>query len=385
MAETRRLWTEHNRLERGRPLFFCDPENGWNEIITEAQMQCRGKLARRWEMDLRKEIFSGEVLGDDKPVEPYFDVPYTAAHDDWGLVPTYHKTSTSGSYVWEGALKDYAADLKKLHSPRVQIDWETTNGCLADRQGRFRRSADGSAEGPLVVVAGIDVLAATFRGLQKMLCDFVENPDGLKELLSIISRGQLDKLDYLEANHLLCLNNDGKYVGSGGYGFSDQLPQRDMTDHVRPCDHVGLYREPGDGPRFAEDVCGVHLSLREADHGPFRADLLRLLRAAARPMGDGQAASPPSPRVVFRLGERRKDGRIPRRQVHLLVQTQPGRVGRAGIERRSDPQWVARDLEKTRGCVVEVIMKDNHSLANRPENAVTWCRIAKEEMERFVG
>ena len=101
MAETRRLWTGHNRLERGRPLFFCDPENGWNEIITEAQMQCRGKLARRWEMDLRKDIFSGEVLGDDKPVEPYFDIPYTAAPDDWGLVPIYHKTSTSGSYVWE--------------------------------------------------------------------------------------------------------------------------------------------------------------------------------------------------------------------------------------------------------------------------------------------
>ena len=27
-------------------------------------------------------------------------------------------------------------------------------------------------------------------------------------------------------------------------------------------------------------------------------------------------------------------------------------------------------------------MKDNHTLANRPENAVTWCRIAKEEAER---
>jgi hypothetical protein len=40
-------------------------------------------------------------------------------------------------------------------------------------------------------------------------------------------------------------------------------------------------------------------------------------------------------------------------------------------------------LEKTRGCIVEVIMKDNHSLANRPENAVAWCRIAREEVERL--
>ena len=27
-------------------------------------------------------------------------------------------------------------------------------------------------------------------------------------------------------------------------------------------------------------------------------------------------------------------------------------------------------------------MKDNHTLARRPENAVTWCRIAKEEAQR---
>ena len=82
---------ENQPAGKNRPPVFCDPENGWNEIITEAQMQCRGKLARRWEMDLRKEIFWGEVMGDDKPVEPYFDVPYTAAADDWGLQAVYHK------------------------------------------------------------------------------------------------------------------------------------------------------------------------------------------------------------------------------------------------------------------------------------------------------
>ncbi len=31
--EKRRLWYRHNALEATRPLIFCDPENGWNEII----------------------------------------------------------------------------------------------------------------------------------------------------------------------------------------------------------------------------------------------------------------------------------------------------------------------------------------------------------------
>ncbi|HQO33725.1 MAG TPA: hypothetical protein PLG59_03625, partial [bacterium] len=72
MESSRRLWKQINGLEKTRPAVFCDPENGWNEIITEAEMECKGTLARRWEMDLRKEIFWGDEMGDDKPVEPYF-------------------------------------------------------------------------------------------------------------------------------------------------------------------------------------------------------------------------------------------------------------------------------------------------------------------------
>ncbi|TET43362.1 hypothetical protein E3J59_06530, partial [Candidatus Aerophobetes bacterium] len=74
--EKRDLWFRHNTLEVTRPLIFCDPENGWNEIITEAQMQCQGELAREWEMTLRKETFWGESMGDDRVIEPYFQVPY---------------------------------------------------------------------------------------------------------------------------------------------------------------------------------------------------------------------------------------------------------------------------------------------------------------------
>ena len=154
MHETRRLWTRHNGLEETRPLVFCDPENGWNEIITESQMQCRGKLARRWEMDLRKEIFWGEEMGDDKPVEPYFDVPYTVPPDDWGLEAEYHRTDAAGSCVWDAPIKDYDTDLQKLHSPAGRNRLGDDQRLSADRRGRVRRHSHRPAEGDLVVVAG---------------------------------------------------------------------------------------------------------------------------------------------------------------------------------------------------------------------------------------
>jgi hypothetical protein len=42
-------------------------------------------------------------------------------------------------------------------------------------------------------------------------------------------------------------------------------------------------------------------------------------------------------------------------------------------------------LEITRGNVVELIMKDNHTLGHNPQNLVDWVRIAREEIERLYA
>lgn len=63
--EKRRLWYLHNALLSTRPLIFCDPENGWNEIIPAQSLATEGELARNWEFKLRKEIFWGRSMGDD--------------------------------------------------------------------------------------------------------------------------------------------------------------------------------------------------------------------------------------------------------------------------------------------------------------------------------
>ena len=41
------------------------------------------------------------------------------------------------------------------------------------------------------------------------------------------------------------------------------------------------------------------------------------------------------------------------------------------------------DLRKAKGCQVEIMMKDNHTIGGNPENVITWTRIAKEEAMRL--
>src|SRR5208283_4008905 len=73
-AQKRELWYAHNELRTRRPLVLVDPENGWNELVTVGDVRCTGELARRWEMVLRKELFWGERIKDDKPREALFEV-----------------------------------------------------------------------------------------------------------------------------------------------------------------------------------------------------------------------------------------------------------------------------------------------------------------------
>jgi hypothetical protein len=382
MNEVRQLWTKLNMLEATRPVVFCDPENGWNEILTETQMQCHGKLARRWEMDLRKEIFWGEEMGDDKPVEPYFDVPYTASPDDWGLQAVYHRTQECGSCVWDAPIKDYDTDLKQLHSPSVNIDWETTRGCFDIAKDVLGDILSVRLKGIWWWSLGLTWPAATLRGLNNVLCDFIDHPDELHELLAIISKGHLAKLDYLEANELLSLNNDGTYVGSGGYGFTEELPHEGFSGWVHCRDMWGftesqetvnvspdMYAEfifPHEEPimdRFGLTCYGCC----EPVHGRWHVvkNHPHLRRVSCSPWAD-----------VEKMAEYLEDRYI------LSLKPNPAAISTPEINEETIRGDLRKALDITKGCVVEVIMKDNHTLGGRPENAVRWCRIAKEEAER---
>ena len=382
MQETCRLWMQHNMLKQTRPLVLCDPENGWNEIITETQMLCKGELARRWEMNLRKEIFWGDGMGDDKPIEPFFDVPYTCVPDDWGLEAVYHRTDDAGSCVWDAPIKDYAADLKKLRTPRVDVDWETTNGCLEIAKETFAGILSVRLKGSWWWSLGLTWPAVTLRGLNNVMMDFADHPDELKELLSIISKGYMEKLDYLESHHLLSLNNDATYVGSGGYGFTEELPQSDFDGHVRCADmwgftesqetvHVSpaMYEEfifPYEKPimdRFGLTCYGCCEPLHLRWHVAKRHHNLR--RVSCSPWAD-----------LERMAEGLEDKYI------LSMKPNPATISMPEIDEATIRKDLRRALDVTSGCRVEVIMKDNHTIGRRPENVVRWCQIAKEEAER---
>ena len=190
MEEKRQLWYKINALKKTRPVILCEPENGWNEIITETQMQCSGKLARHWEMDLRKEIFWGEEMGDDRPAEPYFNVPSIFVTDNWGVEIVEHESGAQdGSKVWEPPIKDYDKDLAKLKMPTIEIDSDASKENLAIAQDIFGDILQVQQKSGWFFTFGITREVVKLRGLMNLYTDFYDHPEGLKELLGFISRG----------------------------------------------------------------------------------------------------------------------------------------------------------------------------------------------------
>ncbi len=125
-GEKKRLWTLHNDLHATRPLIFCDPENGWNEIISQREILCEDPLLRVWEMGLRKEIFWAEQMQDDRVVEPFFDVPYHASDSGYGLDADVIRTDALGAYRYDSPIKDYERDFPRLRMPEIDVDRDRT-------------------------------------------------------------------------------------------------------------------------------------------------------------------------------------------------------------------------------------------------------------------
>lgn len=379
--EKRDLWTKHNALEATRPLIFCDPEVGWQEIVTPDQMACKGDLARDWEFRLRKEIFWGSEMNDDRVIVADFDVAHVYQESDWGLRETKIGGEDGGAYVWESPVKDYDTDLEKLRYPEIQVDYEKSGQALALAQEVF----DGLLKPRLKTqwwwTLGMTWTLVNLRGLTQMMYDMMDHPENLHKLIAFLRDGTLHKLDFLERNGLLSLNNDDTYVGSGGFGWSHELPQPDFEGQVRTVDMWGFGESQetvGVSPAmFAEFIFPYQLPILERfglncygccepldKRWHVVKKIPHLRRVSASPWVD-------MPDMAEQLGD----------QYIFSRKSSPTDLALPTFDEDRIRGNLRDEMRMTRDCRMEFIMKDNHTIRADPYRVVRWVEIARQEAE----
>jgi len=378
----RDLWQRHNALQATRPVIFCDPENGWNEIVGPGDLQCQSALARDWELKLRKEVFWGAQMNDDRVIEPYFDVPHVHTISDWGLHGDKIGGQDGGAWRWASPVQS-EADLERLCFPHLDVDYPATQ-----RLAGLAESILGDTLRVRIKTAwwwslGLTRTLIELRGLEQFMYDLTDNPRLAHRLMAALRDGTLAMLDYLEDNDLLSLNNDGTYVGSGGFGWTAELPQLDYAGRTRLSDMWGFAESQetvGVSPAmFAEFVLPYQLPMLERfglncygccepldKRWHIVQQVPRLRRVSISPWSD-------LARMADLLGDR----------YIFSMKPNPADLARPNFDEAGIRARLREALRLTRDCRVEVIMKDNHTIQRDPRRVIRWVQIARAETENL--
>lgn len=385
MIEKAKLWTLHNDLKTDQPLVFIDPENGWNECIPADSLECVEPLARVWEMALRKQIYWAEKLKDDKVVEPYFDVPYSYSDTGWGLHLEKIGGDNGGSYIVKQAIEDYERDFPKLHHPRYIIDREESSRVMELAHEIFDGVLRVRRKNTWWWTLGLCWDYVNIRGMEDFMCDFIAEPEWAERMLDLLCEGKLQMLDYLEKNDLLAQNTGGTYVGSGGFGFTEEIPVLDEDQPVTTRDMWGFCDSQEtvsmDPDLYGEFILPRHKKILERFalncYGccePFNPrwkyvkQLPNLRRVSVSPWADWST-------VPELLGK----------DYIASVKPMPTPLALSAIDENVVRRDCRKAVEETRGGICEFIMKDNHTLGNNPQNAIRWVEIMREEVMRIYG
>ncbi|MGI6779052.1 MAG: hypothetical protein ACOX7R_13885 [Acetivibrionales bacterium] len=386
MSERKKLWTDHNNLKKTRPVILCDPENGWNEIITDDQIKCKNSVARHWEGYLRKLIFWGNEMNDDFVIEPMFHLPYVYKETLWGIANSTKKASEKrtqldgGTYHIETILEDYS-QIKDITKPRFDIDYETTEKLLSLAHEIFDGYLCPSINTIWFWSVGLTDELVFLRGMDKLFYDFYDEPESVHQIMSILLEGTMEKLDFLEANNLFCLNNDCTYVGSGGIGYTDTLPSADFDGNVKTKDMWGLSESQvtiGISPdMFKEFIFPYQKELMErfgltcygcCEPMDERIDIVKevsnLRRVSVSAWADMEVMS-----------EKLKHDYI------YSLKPSPAHLAVPKMDEEVVRKDIKEALRITKDNCVEIIMKDNHTLGRNPDNIKNWVKIVREEIE----
>lgn len=218
-------WTALNDLKAYRPVLMISPEGSWREILPTFPRECAGEFAIQIEQTLRQRLYQFEVIQDDSVISPYFHIGRYVKSSGYGVeINTQVSDTVNGSFKYIPPISDLSTDLDKLRQPEYSADfaaatrdYEIMDYILGDILPLRYQAFDWWTN-------GLTATAISLIGLENLFLAMYTNPDELKALMSFLAEDALRHLDFWESQHLLCSNNQG-YIGSGGEGYNSFLPE----------------------------------------------------------------------------------------------------------------------------------------------------------------
>jgi hypothetical protein len=382
MAERRRLWLRHAALDSQRPMILIETMGVVDELIPSSTLRCHEEWARGLEYGLRELIFRYTDVRDDFVVEPWINIPWSVSIGDYGVPHQVVRADNGGklaSYHWDPAIQDLDKDFDKLHFRALAVDRAQTLAQKAFLDEHFGDILPVRIRSPYWWSSGLTWAAIDLIGLQGLMLTMYDNPSGLHRLMAFLRDDFLHMLDWFENEQLLSLNNENDYLGSGSIGYTTELPRPgwQASDPVCTRDLWVLSESQetvGVSPKMFEDfvfpyqvpiISRFGLSYYgccEPLHGRIKIikQLPNLRRVSVSPWCNQE-------KIAAELG---KDYIFCRKPKPTLISTDDW-----------NEDLIREDLRTTlraaQGCVIELVMKDVHTVSNQPWRMGRWVDLAR--------
>ncbi len=386
-VDRRDLWYRHNDLEESRPLVLIESFPATDEYVTDADLLCEKKWARGVERWFRVQKCHYEKVDDDDVIEPFFNVNWRVSTSDYGVKVDMRYSPgregegvVDGSAVWEPALEDVDRDFQKLTPRTFSVDREGTLAWKWHLEEAFGDILPVRIRGGFWWTTGMTIQAIKFTGLENLMLMMYDNPDGLHRVMGFMRDDQIAFAEWLEREGLLSLNNENDYIGSGSRGYTRELPKDDWD---------------AGGPVRLKDLWVLSESQETVGVGPsqFEEFIFPYQKAVTDRFGllYYGCCEPVHSRwdVIRKFENLRGISVSPWCDEDFMAEA----LGRDYVYSRkpnptliSTSQWdedairedVRTTLKAAKGCNIEIVMKDVHTLAGEPWRAGRWVALARE-------
>jgi len=358
-------------------------------VHDELTLRTEHPWAREWETTLRQTLYQWKHLPGEMIVSDFIERPLAIHSTDFGIVEDVDvvKTDEANPIVsrhFKIQIRE-REDLDKIQMPKVTHVAEAT----AYRFGAMSEICAGLL--PVRKVGQSHVWYTPWDylirwwGVTEMMLDLVDRPELVHATVDRVAAAWMTELDQFVEQNLLSLDCNNTRVGSGGYGYTRQLPGKDFaSDRVQPHNMWGC----SNAQIFSEVSPAMHWEFALKHDIPWLSRWGLNYYGCCEPL-DGKLD------ILRRIPRLRKISMNYRIQVDRAVRN----VGADyAFSYKPNPALLAEDrwrpaaareelrsvLEKARGCHVELILKDISTVCYQPQRLWEWAAIALEEAENFA-
>jgi hypothetical protein len=384
--ERRQLWRLHNSLRQTRPPILVRWLVGLSEIIPDISLECADPFFRLYERALRIQIFQ-DWIEDDTIVEPWITVQahrITPPEGLWGMRLERIPSSTSGGFWKDIAPLKELSDIHKFVRPHHAIDEQVTARDVARLHEAIGDILEINVDrSPAYQMYQGDICTELcyLRGLEQVMWDMVDHPQWLHDVLAFMRDGILATHAEAEAAGDWRLSNHQNQA----MPYSLELPD--------PCANgPSVSRKELWGYMQAQELTLVSPAMFDEFMLRYQMPIMSSFGLIAYGCCEDLTRKI---RYLRQIPNLRRIAVTPWANVSACAEQigaayvlswrpNPAEMVCMGFDPDRIRGILHAGMAVTRGCHVEVVLKDIKTVGGEPERLRNWVHIAREVTEHYV-